>query len=128
VVDEPGFDLLAAALRADASDLRAFAEALAVKLDQALPEQARVQRRGGLLSREHRVRSIEVTFGEICYRLDVDGGSLDPCRQRKVRGIVLRTERLALDEWIDGLSRELAALAASSEQSRAALARMLGAS
>jgi hypothetical protein len=128
VVDDLGFDLLAASLRADAGDLRAFAEALAVKLEQALPDHTRVERRGGFLSREHPVRSIAITFGDVCYRLEVDGGRLDPCRQKEVRGIVLHTDALALEEWIDGLSQELTALAASSEQARAALARMLGAS
>lgn len=127
-MDDLGFDLVAASLRADANDLRAFAEALAIKLEQALPGHTQVQRRGGLLSRGKPVRSISVSFGELCYRLDVDGGQLDPCRQKAVRGIVLHTEQLPLDDWIDALSRELTAVAAASEQSREALARMLGAS
>lgn len=126
-MEDPGFDLVAASLRADASDLRAFAEALAIKLEGALPGHTRVERRGGLLSRGKPVRSIAVTFGELCYRLEVDGGQLGPCRQKAVRGIVLHTEDLPLDDWIDGLSRELTAMAATSEQSREALARMLGA-
>jgi hypothetical protein len=128
MVEDPGFELVAASLRADANDLRAFAEALAVKLEGALPGHTRVERKGGLLSRGKPVQAIAVTFGELCYRLDVDGGRLDPSRQKAVRGIVLHTDRLGLDEWIDGLSRELTAVAAASEQSREALARMLGAS
>ncbi|MGN6378938.1 MAG: hypothetical protein ACTHNU_08315 [Gaiellales bacterium] len=127
-MDEPDFDLVAASLRADTVDMRAFAEALAVKLEQALPGMVAVERHGGLFSRDKQVRAISATFGEQCYRLEVDGGRVEASRRRAVRGIVLHTEELGLDEWIDGLSRELTAAASTSEQSRAALARMLGAS
>ena len=127
-MEEPNFDLVAASLRADTVDMRAFAAALAVKLEQTLPGMVRVERHGGLFSRDKQVRSISATFGEQCYRLDVDGGRVEASRQRSVRGIVLHTDSLGLDDWIDGLSRELTAAASTSEQSRAALARMLGAS
>jgi hypothetical protein len=126
-VEEPDFDLVAASLRADTVDMHAFAAALAVKLEQALPGLVEVERKGGLFSKDKQVRSISATFGEQCYRLDVDGGRVEASRQRSVRGIVLHTDRLGLDEWIDGVSRELTAAASTSEQSRAALARMLGA-
>jgi hypothetical protein len=124
-VGEPSFDLLAAALRADATDLAAFGEALATKLEEALPDRTRVERRGGRLRGAPRVRAIAVDFDDTEYRLAVDGGRLEPERRRSVRGIVLRTEPLDLDGWLDGLARELAQLAERSEQSRAVLARML---
>jgi hypothetical protein len=127
-VEEADFDLVAASLRADTVDMRAFASALAVKLEQALPGLVEVERKGGLFSKDKQVRSVSATFGEQCYRLDVDGGRVQARRQRSVRGIVLHTDTLGLDEWIDGLSRELTSAASTSEQSRAALARMLGAS
>lgn len=127
-MEEPDFDLVAASLRADTVDMRAFAAALAAKLEQALPGLVQVERKGGLFSKDKQVRSISATFGEQCYRLDVDGGRVEASRQKSVRGIVLRTDRLGLDEWIDGVSRELTAAASTSEQSRAALARMLGTS
>jgi hypothetical protein len=125
-MDELDFDLLTASLRADAGDLKAFAEALAVKLEQSLPGRTRVERRGdGLFARTKRVRGIAVDTGEVVYRLEVDGALLEPCRLREVRGIVLKTEPLSLDEWIVELSRELTALAATSERERQALQRML---
>ena len=49
MADTDDLDLLAASLRADAGDLEAFVEALAVKLEAALPDQVEVERRGGLL-------------------------------------------------------------------------------
>jgi hypothetical protein len=44
-----------------------------------------------------------------------------------VRGIVLKTEQLPLDGWIDDLSRDLTDQAQNSEQARLALGRLLGA-
>src|SRR3954469_2875366 len=48
VADAPDLDLLAASLRADATDTAAFLEALAARLEGALPGQVEVQRKGGL--------------------------------------------------------------------------------
>ncbi len=67
-------DLLAASLRADAGDLDAFVEALAVKLEAALPGQVEVERRGGLLGGRKRVRRIQVTLGDQRYELEVERG------------------------------------------------------
>ena len=46
-IDRPAvdMDLLAASLRADTSDLNAFVESLAAKLEEAVPGAARVDRR-----------------------------------------------------------------------------------
>jgi len=121
----PDFELLAASLRADSSDLEAFLPSLAAKLCNALPDQVDVER-GGLLGRG-RIRCIRVFVGEHRYELRRDRGRVQPSRARVVRGIVLKTEELALDEWIDALSRDLADQAGTSERSRLALERLLGA-
>jgi hypothetical protein len=42
-----------------------------------------------------------------------------------VRGIVIKSEPLDLDAWIEALSRELAAQARQSERARIALERLL---
>ena len=121
------FDLVASSLRADTSDTRALAEALAIRLEGALPQETRVHRRSkGLLSRTKVVRRIEVDCGDARYSLDVDdGGRAEAARAREVRGIVLKTEPLALDAWIDALARDLTALAETSERGRIALERLL---
>lgn len=120
-------DLVAASLRADAADTRALAEALAVKLEGALPQQTRVQRRSaGLLSREKAVRRIEVDCGGARYSLELDSrDGAQAIRAQEVRGIVLKNEPLTLDAWIEALARDLTALAQSSEQGRLALERLL---
>jgi hypothetical protein len=126
-VEDPGFDLVAASLRADTTDLAAFVEALAVKLEGALPGDVAVERSGGgLLGRGQRhVRRIAVTMESGRYDLERDGSQIQCARSNEVRGIVIKSERLGLDEWIDELSRELAERARRSEQSRAALQRLL---
>jgi len=125
-MDDPGFDLVAASLRADTTDLNAFVEALAVKLEGALPDSVRVDRRGGgLLSRGKRVRRISIGMDEARYDLERVGESIEASRCDEVRGIVIKSERLGLDEWIDALSRELTNRAQQSERSMLALQRLL---
>ncbi len=121
-----GFELLAASLRADAGDTRAFLEALAAKLGGALPERVRVERGGGLFSHDHPVRRLAVTLGEWEYAVAAAAGGLDAARTHLVRGVTLKSEALGLDEWIEALSAELAALAERSAPDRAALQRLLG--
>lgn len=124
---QPDFDLVAASLRADASDTHAFVEALAVRLEAALPDRARVERRSRrFLGREKVVRSIEVEVGDSRYALSVpERGPLETTRSAAVRGIVLRNDPLPLDAWIDSLARDLTAEAQASEQGRLALERLL---
>jgi hypothetical protein len=59
------FDLSAAGLRADGTDLRISVEVLATKLEASLPGRTRVERHGGgLLGRgEKHVRQIQVELG-----------------------------------------------------------------
>jgi hypothetical protein len=126
-VSESGeFDLLASSLRADASDLGVFVEVLASKLELSFPESVRVERKGGgLLGGEKRVRRLEVEIDDHRYELEADRGRVDCRRRTVVRGIALKNEELTLDEWIEALSRGLAAAAAETEQGRVALQRML---
>jgi hypothetical protein len=118
-------DLLAASLRADAGDLDAFVEALAVKLEGALPDQVDVERRGGLLGGNKRVRRIEVTLGDQRYEAEPDRGRVTCRRRSVVRGIALKTQELDLDAWIEALSQDLVEEADRSERGRLALARLL---
>jgi hypothetical protein len=126
-MEDPGFDLVAASLRADTTDLVAFVEALAVKLEGALPGDVTVTRKGGgLLSRgTKRVQRISVGMDEGRYDLEWAGQQIQTSRCNEVRGIVIKSERLGLDEWIDALSRELTERAQQSERSRVAIQRLL---
>src|SRR4051812_32057581 len=124
---EGSFDLVAASLRSDAADSRGLAEALAVRLESALPTQTRVKRRSRrFLSGDKVVRQIEVDAGENRYTLAVDDhGNIDARRSAAVRGIVLKNDSLAVDAWLASLARALGEQAQQSEQGRQALERLL---
>jgi hypothetical protein len=123
------FELLAASLRADTHDLAMFLEALASKLEGALPQRTRISRRSrSLFDRRKQVARIEVELGEERYVLRNDDGVLEARRARVVGGVVLKSELLGLEEWIESLARAIAAEARLSERGRLALEQLLGVS
>jgi hypothetical protein len=122
---EADFDVVAASLRADASDLKTFVEVLAAKLADAFPGEVRVERRGGLLSGTRPVRQIVLTLGPDRFELEHDAGSVT-CRHRAiVRGVAIRSDELGLEQWIELLARSLVSHANSTSAGRAALAQLL---
>jgi hypothetical protein len=122
------FDLSAAGLRADGTDLRISVEVLASKLEETLPGRARVERRGGGLlgRRPKRVRAVRVELGGNDYRLTVTGERVEGFRERQVGGISIKREQLAPDEWVAALAADLRTEAERSAQARTALQRLLG--
>ena len=121
--ERPNLELVAAALRADAGDLRVFFQALASKLDQAFPGRCRV-RRAGLLGKGP-VREIAVEVGDARYQAESRNGSVTARRSSIVRGITLKNDELGLDEWIDALARDVLAESERSERGRLALENLL---
>jgi hypothetical protein len=125
-VEEPGgFDLLAASVRADATDVRAFVSALATKLELSFPARCRVER-SGFLAKKKRVRRIAVDLGDARYELEHDDGAVNARRSTVVRGIALKSEELSLEEWVDKLVAQLSVEAEQSERDREALERLIG--
>jgi|SRR5947209_5839716 len=119
-------EMLAASLRADTTDVKAFMEALAVKLEGSLPNQTTVTRHSSLFSREHPVKEIAVTMGDYQYRIGHERqGPVVTQRAKVVRGIVLKTEQIPVDQWIEELAEALAQVAANNAQARIALERFL---
>jgi hypothetical protein len=120
------FDLSAAGLRADGTDLRISVEVLAAKLESSLPGRTRVERRGGgLLGRgEKHVRQIQVELGSDSgtrYELTIDGDRVEGFRERKSGGIAIKREALNPDQWIAALTAELQSEAQRSAEARQAL-------
>jgi hypothetical protein len=119
-------DLLAAALRADTSDLDAYLEGLAVKLEQAVPGRVRVDRRRAGLFGPKAVRSVALEAGD--RRLELartSGGTLEARAAKVSGGIVLKNETIDVEEWVAALGQVLAAEAQRSETTRRALERLL---
>ena len=71
------------------------------------------------------VARIELALGDNRYIAIAQGGALETRCAKAVRGVVLKTEALPLDAWLESLARELAAEAEASEQSRLALEQLL---
>ena len=119
-------EMLAASLRADSTDLKAFMEALATKLEGSLPNQTMVTRQSGWFSREHPVKEVAVSLGDYQYRIGRERqGPLMTQRAKVVRGIVLKTDAIPMEQWIEEVAEQLAQEASRSAQSRTALERFL---
>ncbi len=118
-------DLLAASLRADTSDMEAFVESLAVKLEEAVPGRVRVQRRRSTLLGPKRVRQIALDAGDRRLELAFESGALQASCSRLSGGIVLKREALDTDAWLAAVGEALSAEARRSESTRQALERLL---
>lgn len=128
-MDEPtdiDMDLVAASLRADMSDVGAFVESLAVKLEEMLPGHVRVDRAKRGFRGPKLVRSIAVDVdGGRLLLTRSDGDVLDGKIARVSGGITLKTDSLDFDAWLEQLGRALAAEADKSQRTRQALERLL---
>jgi hypothetical protein len=113
VAAEPDqFDLDAAVLRRSESDLRAFMEALAVRLEGALPGRVTVERRrDGLFSKTSHVARLVVRGDKAVYELGCGAGRLDPKRAKLVRGVVISSSGVSPKEWLTEVRAEVQALA-----------------
>jgi len=122
---ELDLDLIAASLRADSSDLSAFVESLADKLEQVMPGRVRIDRRRTGLTGPKRVRRIALDAGNERLELELDKGVIATRRARLSGGIVLKNETLDTDVWLAALGEALAAEAQRSATTRQALERLL---
>jgi hypothetical protein len=118
-------DLLSASLRADLSDLNAFVESLAIKLEDAIPQLVRVERRRGGLLGPKLVRRIAVDAGEQRLELESRSGVVETSCSRMSGGIVLKRESIATGAWLGLLGEALSSEARRSETTRRALERLL---
>jgi hypothetical protein len=123
--DDHNLELLAASLRADAGDLDAFVEGLATKLEEAVPDRVTVKRKRQGMMGPKLVAEIAVDAGGERLIMLRSGAVVQTRRARLSGGIVLKTEELSTDEWIDALGAALAVEASRSDTTRRALERLL---
>jgi hypothetical protein len=122
---ELDIDLLAASLRADSSDLGTFVEALAVKLEQAVPGAVLVERRREGMFGPKVVRRITLDAGDQRLELKRAGAGIETRCSRLSGGIVLKSDTVGTDAWLTALGTALAAEAQRSQITRQALERLL---
>jgi hypothetical protein len=126
VVSEIDLDLLAASLRSDSSDLGAFVEGLAVKLENLLPGRVKIVRARQGMFGPKLVRKIALDAGDA--RLELvrgDGDGIQTRHSLLSGGIVLKNQTLDTEAWLAALGEALSAEAGRSEQTRQALERLL---
>src|SRR5579859_3090916 len=91
-VEPDDFDIEAAWLRRAQGDLRAFMEALAVRLEEALPQHVDVDsRRDVLLSKTSHGARIEIRTDAAVWAATLAKGVLQATRAKVVRGVVITT-------------------------------------
>ena len=76
------------------------------------------------LLRRH-VRAVRMPLGEFVYVLERAGGAFQASRQHAVRGVVIRTDPMPIDEFLAELGPALDAELRRTERGRAALASWL---
>jgi len=119
-------DVLAAALRMDHQESGDLLEFLAKKLEQSLPQNTTVTRGGWLLAKDHPVQEIIVRFEDYHYQIVREKrGSLTAKVMKLVRGVVLKTTIVPVDQWTEEVAQHLALLAEQSGQTRMALNRFV---
>ncbi len=128
--NELSFDMIAASLRADASDVSTFLDVLGGKLLATLPDNVEVDvpkkkrffGKSEMEATAFKAESISVKLGDEKFFLKRSkGANFKAFVAQEVRGINLRTDELNLDEWILKLSDALSKEAARSEKARKAL-------
>jgi hypothetical protein len=118
-------DLITASFRAESADVATFVEALAAKLEEAVPNAVQVERRRGGLRGPKLVRRITVDAGDRRLELRTSGAEIDPRCSRLSGGIVLKSETVDIETWLTALSETLAVQAKRSQTTRQALERLL---
>ncbi|WP_017299867.1 hypothetical protein [Nodosilinea nodulosa] len=115
-------DVLAAALRLDHQDTNDLLEFLAQKLEQSLPQATTVTRGGGLFAKTRPVKEILVRFDDYHYQITREKhGALTAKVLKLVRGVVLKTTQVSVDQWTEDVAQQLVQASQQSAQTREAL-------
>ena len=125
---EETFDLAAAGLRADGTDLRISVEVLASKLESSLPGRTprrAPRRRPAWAAAPSACATCTSSSAAARYELTIDGDRVEGFREREVGGISIKRETLTPDQWVAALTAELRAEAQRSAEARAALEGLL---
>ncbi len=125
----PGFDMVAASIRADAADAETFFRVLVTKMSDALGDRVTVKRSGGLLKRDRPVTAVEMDLTSagagLVLAVSREHNAITCTVARRVRGISLSTKEVSMPEWIEELVSALGEEAKKSQQTWSALHGLL---
>jgi hypothetical protein len=106
------FDLDAAVLRRSQTDLQAFMEALAVRLEGALPGRVKVERRrDNLFAKTSHAAKIAFHGDKAVYEISFGKAGLAASRAKLVRDVVISSTTIDPAHWLTEVRQEVAALA-----------------
>jgi hypothetical protein len=123
--DQPDLDLVAAALRADLTDIAAFVEGLATRLELTLPGLVEIKRARSGFRGPKEVSDITVQAGGDRLELKRSGGMIQASRCKVSGGITIKTETIDVDTWLAAISAAVAEQAQRSERTRIALQQLV---
>jgi hypothetical protein len=128
--DNPSLDMVAAALRADSSDIAIYARVLTESLGESLPPGAVSIDRNRSASdrmkgRPGNVTKITVRLGEQVLTLAVQRGQPAAEICKEVRGIVLSRQQVPVDQWAAELARALVGQAEQNAVTAEALRKLV---
>ncbi len=123
-------ELVAAAIRADTSDLDTYHRVLSATVTDLLPAgMVEVDRertmKDRMAGREGRATSIRILLGDRTLELTAQHGRLVATVTRQVRGVIISRQEISVAEWTQLLAQYLAQLAAESADARLALSKLL---
>ena len=117
-------DVLAASLQMDKQESGDLLEFLAKKLQQSLPKNTQIQR-GGFFGMGA-IKQITIRFDENYYQINRERyGSFTPKIIKVVRGVVIKTTEISMEQWNNELALELSRLAQRSSEMRNALSKFV---
>jgi hypothetical protein len=112
-------DQIAAGMALDLSNIDAFLGRLAYALFQGFSEHTRIDAQG------HFVRSIEIHLEPNVFLVSRDPSNRAVAQHKKiVRGVALSTKTIALDAWVDMLTKSLASQANTNARAAWVLAQL----
>lgn len=119
-------DVLASSLREGLEETQDLLDFLAMKFEGPLSHLMTVRRKGGLFSKKSSVHEITLRFDDRHFQISRDSrGFVSAKIMKEVRGIVLKTELVEVEEWIRHLAQELARQAERSAAMRSALSQFI---
>jgi hypothetical protein len=118
-------EVLAAALHSDRKEAKSTIEYLAKRFEAMLPDHTTVVRGGWLLSSDKPVKELKIEFDDFHYILNSDRQGVTGKELKIVRGVVLKSREVSLEEWINLMADALMKYAEKNASARQALSDFL---
>ena len=125
--EDPAFDLSMAVsqLASNTTDARIMLKLLASQLADALGDRLEVERAGGRFRKSDEIKCVRVLLGDDTLEAVVEGATVRCSIGHSSGGIRIRSQQVAMGEWLTRLLSALQSEAAASERTRLALENLV---